>query len=127
MGDRPTIVAELRETLQKVVQQPELVEQKAAAARQRVLSSFTWDVKAEQIIQVYEWVLQQRPERPSWGMPFRDPVWPVAINEVRIVLRRTSQVEGSPRSPRRVECPRVTGGGADPVVSPVQRLRNVCE
>ncbi len=72
MGDRATIVSQLREMLKKVIQQPELIEQKAVAARQRVQASFTWDVKAEQVIQVYEWVLQQRAEKPSWGMPFRD-------------------------------------------------------
>ncbi len=72
MADRPTIISELREALQKVVKQPELIDQKSASARQRVMAHFTWDVKAEQIIEVYRWVLGQQVEKPSWGMPFHD-------------------------------------------------------
>ena len=72
MADRPTIVAELREALQQVVSQPERIEQKSASARRRVLTHFTWDVKAEQVVEVYRWVLGQRADKPSWGMPFHD-------------------------------------------------------
>ncbi len=70
MADRATIIARLRESLQNVVEHPELIEQKSGSARQRAMSQFTWDVKAKQVIEVYKWVLGQRSDKPFWGMPF---------------------------------------------------------
>jgi hypothetical protein len=40
------------------------------AARHRVLEHFTWQRKAEQIIEVYDWVLGDRARKPDFGMPF---------------------------------------------------------
>jgi len=40
-------------------------------ARQRVTSSFTWPVRASQVLEVYRWVLGLR-NKPDFGMPLPD-------------------------------------------------------
>jgi len=72
MSDRATIIASFRETLQQVIANPELIDARSAPARQRVMEQFTWDVKAQQVVEVYKWVLGQRADKPNWGMPFRE-------------------------------------------------------
>lgn len=37
----------------------------------RVYNHFTWDAKARQIREVYDWVLKRRPTKPDWGIPIR--------------------------------------------------------
>ena len=41
-------------------------------ARERVMRSFTWDAKADQVIEVYRWVVGLR-EKPEFAMPVPDP------------------------------------------------------
>ncbi len=66
MGNRESIISQLRALLQQVIQNPGMIEVKSVAARKRVLQNFTWDVKASLILEVYKWVLGQRSDRPSW-------------------------------------------------------------
>ncbi|TWU18080.1 glycosyltransferase family 4 protein [Allorhodopirellula heiligendammensis] len=70
MGSRDEIVASLRQNLEHVVADPSLIEQKAVAAKDRVQHWFTWDAKARQVSQVYDWVLGRLNQKPHWGMPF---------------------------------------------------------
>lgn len=71
LGSRAAMVAELRRTLEGLVAAPGPLAAMAAAARERVARWFTWDAKAEQVLEVYRWVLGQR-TRPDPGMPFPD-------------------------------------------------------
>jgi glycosyltransferase involved in cell wall biosynthesis len=72
MGPRDEVVRELRATLERLVADPSVIADMGARARERVLRSFTWPVKARQVVEVYRWVLGQR-GKPDFGMPLPDP------------------------------------------------------
>jgi starch synthase len=71
LGPRPEIVSQIRAALERFADRPELVRSIGARARQRVLSLYTWDAKAQQMLEVWRWVLGQR-DKPDFGMPFGD-------------------------------------------------------
>jgi alpha-maltose-1-phosphate synthase len=71
MGSREHVVQQLRSTLERLVADPSVVPPMGERARERVLRSFTWAVKAGQVVEVYRWVLGQR-EKPDFGMPLPD-------------------------------------------------------
>jgi glycosyltransferase involved in cell wall biosynthesis len=70
LADRATLVIRFREELAKVIADPESLQVRSLKAHARVNELFTWDAKAQQILEVYRWVLRQRESRPSWGIPF---------------------------------------------------------
>jgi len=70
LGSRSQIVAGLREALSALVAKPQVIPEKGKRARERVLSSFTWDAKASQTLEVYRWVLGEC-DKPDFGMPLR--------------------------------------------------------
>jgi starch synthase len=72
MGSRAEIVASLRAALERLVADPSEIRAMGARARARVFRSFTWKKKAEQVLEVYRWVLN-RGEKPDFGMPLPDP------------------------------------------------------
>jgi glycosyltransferase involved in cell wall biosynthesis len=72
MGSREHVVRQMRATLEGLVADPSVIRPMGERARQRVLRSFTWPVKAAQVVEVYRWVLGHR-ERPDFGMPLPDP------------------------------------------------------
>jgi glycosyltransferase involved in cell wall biosynthesis len=72
LGDRAQIVERLRGVLAGIVADPSQIEPKSRAAMRRVEQSFTWERKAAQILEVYRWVLGQRPTKPDFSMPLRD-------------------------------------------------------
>lgn len=65
IGDRAEVVAGLRAALLRCAEHPAEVAQKAAAARARVEGLFTWERKAAQLREVYDWVLGLRAARPD--------------------------------------------------------------
>lgn len=71
LGDRPAIVAGLRRQFDALAADPAPLVRKASRARERVLRWFTWQRKAEQMADVYAWVLGQGP-KPDYGMPFSE-------------------------------------------------------
>jgi glycosyltransferase involved in cell wall biosynthesis len=72
LDTRAEIVAGLREHLEELCEKPERVADLARAARRRVERHFTWEAKARQVLEVYRWVLGQRPDKPDFGTPFAD-------------------------------------------------------
>lgn len=72
IGSREAIIEAIRTVVSTVHQAPDALVSLAARGQQRVTSSFTWDAKAQQVLDVYRWVLGDRP-KPDFGMPFRDP------------------------------------------------------
>lgn len=60
MGTRSEIIAGFRHELKRLIADPELLKITGDTARDRVGEYFTWDRKAEQILQVYNWVLQEK-------------------------------------------------------------------
>jgi glycosyltransferase involved in cell wall biosynthesis len=72
MASRAEIVAALRATLERLTRDPSRIRPMGERARVRALGRFAWSAKAEQVLEVYRWVLGRR-ERPDFGMPLPDP------------------------------------------------------
>ena len=73
IGTRAQIVARMRDCLERLATAPDLVAKLGRAAQSRAAGQFSWDAKARQMLEVYEWVLGRRPQKPNFGMPFPDP------------------------------------------------------
>lgn len=72
MGSRSELVASLRATLDEIASDPGALRNKANAGHERVRAAFTWDAKARQIREVYDWVLAPggpppRPLQRPWN------------------------------------------------------------
>ena len=63
----------MRDCLERLATAPDLVAKLGRAAQSRAARQFSWDAKARQMLEVYEWVLGRRPQKPDFGMPFPDP------------------------------------------------------
>jgi glycosyltransferase involved in cell wall biosynthesis len=72
LGTRAEIVAGLREHLEELCAKPERVAALGRAASHRIERHFTWEAKARQVLEVYRWVLGERPDKPDFGTPFAD-------------------------------------------------------
>lgn len=57
MGNREEIVRRVREVLEALVAQPDTVYQTGLRAQRHVREHFTWDAKARQLIEIYQWTL----------------------------------------------------------------------
>jgi glycosyltransferase involved in cell wall biosynthesis len=66
---REQLVLALRAALEQACADPAEVDRRGAAARERALGLFAWDVKALQVLEVYRWVLGRRAHKPDFGMP----------------------------------------------------------
>ena len=69
IGSRDEVIAGFRQTLQDILDNPAALSGLAAAARERVQQHFTWQAKATQIMQVYDWVRAGSPEQPPQLIP----------------------------------------------------------
>ena len=72
LGDREQIIERLRAILHHLALHPDAIENRSGPARRRALELFSWRAKTEQVSQVYDWVLGNRPDKPNFGMPFPD-------------------------------------------------------
>jgi glycosyltransferase involved in cell wall biosynthesis len=81
LGDRAAIVARLRETLAGIVADPSQIEPRSEAALRRIGRHFTWEAKADQILDVYRWLLARRPGAPAPSLkpPGLAPAMPAAL------------------------------------------------
>jgi glycosyltransferase involved in cell wall biosynthesis len=59
LGSRTQIVERLREAISDKVADPSRIDRLRAAARQRVFDQFTWPIKANQVVKVYESILNK--------------------------------------------------------------------
>lgn len=66
MGPRDEIVAGFRRVFGELVAHPERIDLMGARSRQRVRSKFTWQVRAEQTLEVYRWVLSENRPKPHY-------------------------------------------------------------
>ncbi len=69
MTSRERIVTDLRTLFGQLADDPSGLAEMGLAAQEHVRQFYTWERKAEQIREVYRWVLGWRPDRPDWGMP----------------------------------------------------------
>jgi glycosyltransferase involved in cell wall biosynthesis len=65
LGTRDDILRSFRTRLESLVADPSRLPHMSEAARARVGDRYTWGRKAEQVVEVYRWVLGERPERPD--------------------------------------------------------------
>jgi glycosyltransferase involved in cell wall biosynthesis len=65
LGDRATIVAGFRAELERLEQDRPVLAKAGRAGLGRVAARFTWDRKADQISEVYKWILGERNDRPE--------------------------------------------------------------
>jgi glycosyltransferase involved in cell wall biosynthesis len=71
IGSRASVVESFRKLLAELAADPERARAVGQRARRRVFRHYTWDVKARQVLEVYQWALGQR-GRPDFGMPLPD-------------------------------------------------------
>jgi len=66
IGDRTEIVKAFRDSLEQIAYRPQGLPAMGQAAAVRVQELFTWQQKASQVAQVYDWVLDRKKHRPSF-------------------------------------------------------------
>ncbi len=69
IGTRDQIIEGFRKVLVELVNDPSVIFCKSEMARRRVFNLFTWQAKAQQVTEVYRWVLGETNEKPDFGMP----------------------------------------------------------
>jgi glycosyltransferase involved in cell wall biosynthesis len=65
IGQRDQIVADLRVQLERIADDPSGLGDMSARAYDRAHSHFTWEAKAKQVAQVYDWVLGDISRKPD--------------------------------------------------------------
>jgi glycosyltransferase involved in cell wall biosynthesis len=70
--DKASLVQGLRQSIEKFIREPDLLDLLGAAGRRKVLEKFTWDAKANQILQIYEAVVDRSRHLGSLHFGFRD-------------------------------------------------------
>jgi glycosyltransferase involved in cell wall biosynthesis len=73
MGSRDQLIDRLRRLLSHLCEHPHEIDAKAPAALRRAHEQFTWPAKAGQIVQVYDWLLGRRRDKPHFPLPTPDP------------------------------------------------------
>lgn len=96
MGPRGRIVSGFRLVLDRLAQDPGRIRDIGRRARRRVLTYFTWPAKAQQILEVYRWVLGERAAKPDFGMPFPDLVLEEAPPEIAADGARSAASRAAP-------------------------------
>jgi glycosyltransferase involved in cell wall biosynthesis len=66
IGSRSEIVDAFRGELTRIADAPDDLPKVGKAARSYVEELFTWDQKAKQVAQVYDWVLEKREDKPGF-------------------------------------------------------------
>jgi glycosyltransferase involved in cell wall biosynthesis len=67
LGTKDELVPRFVEVLERYVDDRELRLRHSRAAYQRAIQHFTWDAKAQKVLEVYEWVTGQRSFKPVFG------------------------------------------------------------
>jgi glycosyltransferase involved in cell wall biosynthesis len=66
LGTRDQIVSSFRNVLNELVEHPESIDGMGERSRQRVFSKFTWQVIAQQTLEIYKWVLSDDTPKPHY-------------------------------------------------------------
>jgi len=74
LGERSKIIERLRATVSGICAEPQQLRAKSEAARARVRDFFTWDVKARQVIEVYDWARTRHGKKPEFFLESLTPV-----------------------------------------------------
>ncbi len=66
IGHRNDIIANFRQAVSELCREPQHIPVMSQKAKTRVQALFTWDVKAAQVVKVYDWVLRTQSGKPSF-------------------------------------------------------------
>jgi glycosyltransferase involved in cell wall biosynthesis len=66
---REQVIGDLQTLLLKLSDDPSTLAERGLAAQAHVRRFYTWEAKAEQILEVYQWMLGKQKAKPSWGTP----------------------------------------------------------
>jgi glycosyltransferase involved in cell wall biosynthesis len=69
LGQKSELIHSCREAIEFFLNNPEKVTVMGEASKERINRLYTWDKKAEMMLQVYKWVLDPTMEKPNFGMP----------------------------------------------------------
>jgi glycosyltransferase involved in cell wall biosynthesis len=69
LGARAEIVRGFRTALERIAADPYRLRDLSIRARARALGQFSWAKKAEQVVEVYRWVVGERGTKPDFGCP----------------------------------------------------------
>jgi len=72
VGTRDEIIARLRDTLTRLADDPAAIDARSEPAWRRAHEQFTWDAKAQQVLRLYEYLLDKALPRPDFPMPTPD-------------------------------------------------------
>lgn len=72
LGTKQQIIDRYREILARLCVDTSSIAVMGVNAKERVRRQFSWSAKARQVLQVYEWVVGIRAQKPDFGMPFPD-------------------------------------------------------
>jgi glycosyltransferase involved in cell wall biosynthesis len=72
IASREQIISSLRNTLGQICENPQLMEEKSVAAMTRAREHFTWQAKAQSVVEIYKWILDPNLPRPNFAMPIPD-------------------------------------------------------
>lgn len=70
MGPRQDVIRRLADTFEALLAAPQTLKPMAERAQDHVFRLFTWEAKARQMLQVYEWAADPGRPKPDWGVPF---------------------------------------------------------
>lgn len=65
LGTREDHVRGFRDALERLVAEPERRIAMGKAAHERAVSRLSWDARARRIVEIYRWVLGERPDKPA--------------------------------------------------------------
>ncbi len=65
IDERSALVASLREQLEEIAADPAVLTNLGKAAQTRAVTQFTWEAKARQILDIYDWVTGKRSDKPD--------------------------------------------------------------
>lgn len=71
LTSRQALIGALHQQIRQIAENPSQLAAKGDAARSWVLSTATWDSKAGQVVQVYDWVMKRREDKPDFSGLFR--------------------------------------------------------
>lgn len=66
---KPQLVEAYRREMEAMVRDPQRVRRLGQAAQEIALNYYSWRAKAKKIVEVYQWVLGQRPDKPVFRPP----------------------------------------------------------
>jgi glycosyltransferase involved in cell wall biosynthesis len=69
LADKESLVTSFRTELEGLVSDPARCLKLGAAAHEHAMAHYTWDQKAKKTLQIYDWVLGKRQDRPDFWKP----------------------------------------------------------